>query len=132
MQAISRNRVVYASLTICVVAMGLASRRYDALPSFVQNYAGDTLWALMVFLAIGFLFPRLSTFRLAALALIFAFCIEFSQIYHAPWIDSIRYTRLGGLVLGFGFLWSDLFCYFVGIATGMFAELFYANQNTYR
>ncbi len=42
---------------------------------------------------------------------------------HAPWIDGIRNTTLGGLVLGFGFLLSDLVCYLVGIAAGAFAEL---------
>ncbi|MDO4536447.1 MAG: DUF2809 domain-containing protein, partial [Clostridium perfringens] len=42
-----------------------------------------------------------------------------SQIYHAPWIDSIRNTTLGGLVLGFGFLWSDILCYTIGIAIGV-------------
>ena len=44
--------------------------------------------------------------------------IEISQLYHAPWIDSIRATTLGGLILGFGFLWSDLICYTVGIVIG--------------
>ncbi len=41
--------------------------------------------------------------------------VELSQLYHAPWIDSIRQTTLGGLILGFGFLWSDLACYALGV-----------------
>jgi hypothetical protein len=48
--------------------------------------------------------------------------VEISQLYHAPWIDSIRQTALGGLVLGFGFLWTDLVCYSVGIFIGSFTE----------
>ncbi|MCA9130161.1 MAG: DUF2809 domain-containing protein, partial [Planctomycetales bacterium] len=51
-----------------------------------------------------------------------AFLVEFSQLYHASWIDSIRRTTLGGLVLGFGFLWSDLVCYGIGITLGVVAE----------
>jgi len=43
---------------------------------------------------------------------------EVSQFYHAPWIDSIRSTTLGGLVLGFGFKLSDLVCYCVGVFVG--------------
>ena len=57
------------------------------------------------------------------ISLILAFAVEVSQLYHAPWIDSIRNTTLGGLVLGFGFLWSDLVCYLVGIAAGALIEL---------
>lgn len=59
----------------------------------------------------------------AGISLVLAFAVEVSQLYHAPWIDGIRSTTLGGLVLGFGFLWSDLVCYLVGIAAGSLAEL---------
>ena len=58
----------------------------------------------------------------ALLALTFAWGIEFSQIYHAPWIDDIRATTLGALLLGAGFLWSDLVCYAVGVAIGVVGE----------
>ena len=56
---------------------------------------------------------------MAALALAFSVLIELSQLYHAPWIDGIRQTTLGGLVLGFGFLWSDLACYTAGVACAL-------------
>ena len=51
-----------------------------------------------------------------------AILVETSQLYHATWIDSIRQTTLGGLVLGFGFLWTDLACYAVGIAIAAVIE----------
>lgn len=60
--------------------------------------------------------------RLGALALAFSFCIEISQLYQAHWINAIRQTRLGGLVLGHGFLWGDLVSYTLGVAGGMVAE----------
>ena len=80
------------------------------------------LWALMVFLIFGALLPRHSTMRLALYALLFSYTIEFSQLYHASWIDAIRQTRFGGLVLGFGFLWSDLVSYVMGISIGALGE----------
>ena len=119
---IPRKRLIYLALTICVVALGLASRRYPVFPSSINAYVGDALWALMVFLGFGVLFPRLSTIRLGALALAFSFCIELSQLYQAPWITGIRQTRLGGLVLGHGFLWGDLVSYTLGVASGVLAE----------
>ncbi len=39
---------------------------------------------------------------------------ETLQLYQAPWIQAIRHTKIGGLLLGFGFLWSDIICYFIG------------------
>jgi hypothetical protein len=72
--------------------------------------------------------PRWPTLRVAIAALLFSFAIELGQLYRAPWIDEIRRTTLGGLVLGFGFLWSDLLCYMAGIGTGVVAELLFRKQ----
>lgn len=100
--------------------LGLASRRFgDSLPAFLTAYAGDTLWALLVFLGISALRPDARLWSRGTMALGVAFLVELSQLYHAPWIDGIRATTIGGLVLGFGFLWSDLVCYAVGVTIGM-------------
>lgn len=80
------------------------------------------MWALMVFFGFAVLFNRWPTETIVLATLLFSFGIEISQLYHAPWIDNVRATRLGGLVLGFGFVWSDLLCYSVGIAVGVLAE----------
>ena len=110
-------RRVYAIALVVVIAAGLASRRFGhVLPAFVATYAGDTLSASMVFVGLGFVFPRWSTAKVAATALAFAYLDEISQLYHAPWIDAIRATAPGALVLGYGFLWSDIACYTAGVA----------------
>lgn len=106
-----------------MVVLGLASRQYSrSLPGFIAAYAGDTLWALLVFLGIGAIAPQLRLSQRTWIALGSAIAVEVSQLHHAPWIDAIRHTRLGGLVLGFGFLWSDLLCYGVGVGLGALGE----------
>lgn len=113
---------LHPSRTVVVIA-GLASRRYRGqLPAFWAEYAGDTLGALMLILLVSTLIAGRPILVRAAISLALAFLVEISQLYHAPWIDSIRQTTLGGLVLGFGFLWTDLVCYSVGIATGSLTE----------
>lgn len=114
-----RNRVLYLFLTVFVMILGLLSRKINGLPYILDKYSGDCLWALMVFLFFAFIFNKKGTTFIGSIALIFSYGIEVSQIYHAPWIDSIRSTTLGGLVLGFGFLWSDILCYTIGIAIGV-------------
>jgi glycopeptide antibiotics resistance protein len=119
----NRSRFLYFFYILITVFAGLASRRYAVfLPAWVKLYAGDAIWALMVFFLIAFLFKRKSTLWVAGVALLFSFGIEFSQLYHASWIDTIRATRIGGLILGFGFLWSDLVCYTIGIGFGCLFE----------
>jgi len=118
------QRVIYLLCSIATMLLGLASRRYRAqLPSFVGEYSGDTLWALMSFLVVSLMLAGRPLVRRAGISMSLCIAVEFSQLYHAPWIDSIRDTTLGGLILGFGFLWTDLVCYSVGIATGVLAEL---------
>ncbi|EJQ60748.1 DUF2809 domain-containing protein [Bacillus mycoides] len=118
-----RNRLLYAVFTIVVIILGLSSRKFAfALPDLLNEYLGDALWALMIFTGFGFLFPKIEMKKLAFISLIFCYGIEISQLYHAEWIDSIRATTLGGLVLGYGFLWSDLVAYTIGVGVGMLGE----------
>ena len=121
----TRSRFLYAIIIVIVILSGLASRHLaNLLPEWNKLYLGDALWALMVFFMVGWLFPRNSTVWVALGALVFSYTIEFSQLYHSVWIDTLRYSRLGGLILGYGFLWSDLVCYTAGIAVGLLLEMF--------
>lgn len=122
MQSIYRSRIAYGLLTLSVLLLGLASRRFFGEVPFIKTYVGDVLWALMVFFGLAFLVNRWPTKAVVLATLLVSFGIEISQLYHAPWIDSLRATRLGGLVLGFSFVWSDLLCYSIGVLIGSFIE----------
>ena len=124
-----RNRLLYLILTIIVMVLGLLSRKISGLPKIIELYSGDILWALMVFLLFAFLFNKKSTIFIISWAIIFSYSIEISQLYHAPWIDAIRNTTLGGLILGFGFLWSDLVCYTIGIIVGAIIDIMINKTN---
>jgi hypothetical protein len=120
---VQRSRPIYAIATGLVIGTGLLWRSgLLPLPDFVAKYGGDSLWALVVFLCIGFAFHRSSTMRIALAAVCFAWSAEFLQLYHAPWIDGVRSTRLGHLVLGTVFNVPDLLAYATGIALGALVE----------
>lgn len=115
--------VLYGVCAVLVMMLGLASRRYrEQLPPFLAEYAGDALWALLVFLLISVACSGMATTRRGGMALAFAYLIEFSQVYHADWIDALRRNWFGGLVLGHGFLWTDLVCYAVGVLAGVCSD----------
>lgn len=114
-----RSRWVYAGLVAAAIALGLGSRAIaGALPWWLAKNAGDGLYATMVLFGAGFAWPRMRTRTAAAIAFAWSTAIEFSQALHAPWLDAIRETLPGRLVLGQGFHWSDLACYAVGVALG--------------
>lgn len=115
-----RKVLVYIVFLVITVFCGLLSRSgVFALPGVVRVYGGDVLWGLMVFWCFCIARPCWAGWKAGLGASVFSFGIEFSQFYHAAWIDSIRDTRIGGLVLGYGFKYSDLACYSVGIAFGV-------------
>jgi hypothetical protein len=101
-----------------VVIAGLLSRRAPGLPLWV----GDALWALMIYLLVRLVFMKAMPLKVAAISLATCFIVEFSQLYQAPWINQIRATTLGHLVLGQGFLWSDLAAYTLGVITGFLLD----------
>ncbi len=111
----TRNRFRLIALAAATIALGLASRRYP----IAGNYPGDALWATLVYFLWAFLFP-LRPYRLHfLLAAGTAAAVEFSQLYHAPWIDSLRQTLFGRLVLGSGFDPLDLLAYAIGCLIGL-------------
>lgn len=118
------SRLYYISLTLIIMCLGLLSRKMNSyIPDIVDLFIGDALWALMIYLMIKIVFINLSPKKTAISGIVFCFAIEFSQLYHSSWIDNIRATTLGGLVLGYGFLWSDIVAYLIGIGLGYFLEI---------
>ncbi len=73
-----------------------------------------------------------TTVTTAALAYALCVVVEVSQLYHAPWIDAVRATRLGHLVLGSGFDARDLLAYAVGVAFALLAEQLVVPRSRYR
>lgn len=116
-------RLKYFILTILTMLLGLLSRKFMAyLPDLIAPYLGDMLWATMVYFGFRFLFPKTKTEICFLIAIIFSFGIEISQLYQAQWINNLRATTLGALILGHGFLWSDLICYTIGVFIGCFID----------
>jgi hypothetical protein len=81
----------------------------------VVKYGGDIIWAGMFLFFMRIFFARMPLWKLASICYAMGVADEVLQLYHASWIEAIRHTRIGGLILGFGFLWSDIICYAIGI-----------------
>lgn len=122
--SVARSRWRYAVAVAVVIAAGLGSRAVaPALPWWLAKNAGDVLYATMVFFGIGFVAPRIRTSTAAVIALAFCAAIECSQLVHTPWLDAVRDTLPGHLVLGQGFHAFDLACYAIGVALGVVLEI---------
>ncbi len=122
-----RNRFVYFGLILLTIACGLASRT-SIIPNLIYPYLGDALYATMSFFIFGWLLQKQKTLTIALTALVFCFLIETAQLIQADWLIAIRTSRVGALVLGSGFLWSDLVAYVFGVMLGAMVEILFIKK----
>jgi len=120
-----KSRITFFVLIVVTIILGLLSRHFAIIPLFI----GDILWATMVYFIARFIFITKPIKFIVIVSLLFCYAIEFSQLYKAPWIDNLRHTLFGRLVLGDTFLWTDLLCYTVGVAIGILADKIISRSN---
>ena len=99
-------------LVLCAAGLFVRSRN-TVSPNFFTAYFPDAAWTMAVYCGFGLLFCRDARLHFFA-SLAVSFLIELSQLWRPPFLETLRATTIGGLVLGYGFLWSDLVCYTVG------------------
>ena len=110
-----RHSKIYIPIVLFIIAIGIPSRLYSQhFPNWYVTYAGDFLWSMLVYFLFANIF-QLSTKIAFLSSLVFAYTIEVSQLFHPAWLESIRSIKVFALILGHGFLWSDILAYTLGI-----------------
>jgi hypothetical protein len=118
---------VRAGLCLCIIACGLALRRFGfglGLPSSVVKYGGSMLWGTMVFFLVAILARHWSRARIAVISAAIAIGVELFRLVHAPWLDGFRLTAAGALLLGRIFSPWDMLAYGAGIGFGILLDRF--------
>ena len=86
-----------------------------------RDYSGGVAYVVFWILAYTFLKPTAPALPVSLIVLFLTCCLEFLQQWHPPWLEAIRRTLPGRLVLGTTFSWSDFPPYFVGAFIGFAA-----------
>jgi Protein of unknown function (DUF2809) len=106
------------SLTLITV-LGFWSKFYRGIgQELLNNSLSSIPYEIFWILLIVFLFPKVSP-RLAAIAIFLVTSgFEVLQLWQPAWLQAIRATLPGRLLLGNSFTWSDFFFYLIGCAIG--------------
>ncbi len=108
------GRIIFALAIVFLCVSALYTRKISGQhPIFFNIYYPDTAWTMAVYCGFGMIFRKGTKLNLPA-ALIVSYMVEISQLFSTPFLTAARATVIGGLILGFGFLWSDILCYTVG------------------
>lgn len=109
----NRKKILwYLGGVMFLIALGLLSRRLSVIPASI----GDALWAMTVYCCWRIVLIRKRPAASALAAIIASFAIELSQLLTMEWLVRLRMTFIGHMLLGQGFLWTDLVAYTIGIA----------------
>lgn len=124
---IIRSRVARLLGIIFIIALGLGSRRFTLFPASFGKYPGNVLWALLVLVGLGFIFVTSHPAKLALVALLISYAVEFGKFYHGAWLEALRNSVLGHLVLGYAFSAANLLCYTIGVVLGFVIDVWSAH-----
>ncbi len=120
---IAKRRLVASALVPLIIAFGLGCKFYRGVGSdWINNWgpasvAYEVLFMLLVFIVV----PRSDAIVRIAIGVCVGTClIEFLQLWKPGWLEAVRATLPGRLVLGNSFSWWDFPAYFVGCILGIF------------
>ena len=115
---VKRDLRVYVPLMAFLILAGLPARAFqEKLPYWYTQYFGDFLWAMLIYFLCATIL-RMKAMHALLVALSTTYLIEISQLFRPDWLEYLRSLRICALVLGYGFLWSDLVAYALGICLG--------------
>ena len=120
------SRLPYFLSLIITIILGLLSRIISALPLWI----GDSLWAVAVYLGFRLFFTSKKPEATALIATLVSFVVECSQMIRWAPLDKLRATTIGHLLLGQGFLLSDLAAYLLGISLIYTLDILVCQRNT--
>lgn len=119
----SRQRAPHLLAAVLVIGVGLLTR-WPAwpLPPAVAKYLGSILWGAMVYYLLRACRPNGRETTAVIAAIIVAAGVEFSQLWHVPWLDAFRRTTIGVLLIGRFFAYADIVAYSAGILVAFGVE----------
>lgn len=112
-QSLRRRRLALLATAVATVAAGLTVHFLLAGP--VADFAGDALYAVLVYLVIAFVQPRLPSVSTGAVALLLCAAVETFQLTGIPHDITERFPP-AALLLGSTFSGLDLLAYALGAA----------------
>ncbi len=100
-----------AAALLLTILTGYLLRFHAPIPPLLRDACGGMAYVLAFAILASYILPP----TLSALtALAFTCLIEFLQLWHPPFLEAVRHTLPGRLLLGTTFHWSDFPPYFAG------------------
>lgn len=122
-----KYRIILLINIILIIPLGYTVRFYHGIaPEWVNDCLGAIAYQIFWILFVLFIYPKASLIWTAVGVFFFTCGIEFLQLWQPPWLQALRATLPGRLVLGNSFTLSDFPPYLIGSLLGwVWAKLLY-------
>jgi hypothetical protein len=102
-----------------IVPFGLATKFYPGVgQAWLNDAFGGIPYEIFWMLAIALIWPQLRPGKIAVIVFTTTCWLEFLQLWQPGWLQGVRATLPGRLVLGNSFTWSDFPYYAIGCVVG--------------
>ncbi|MBD2079451.1 DUF2809 domain-containing protein [Leptolyngbya sp. FACHB-17] len=101
-----------------IIPLGYFVRFSPLFPNWFSDVFGSIAYQIFFISLVQFCFPKTPIAKTVIGVFIFACAIEFLQLWQPPFLQAIRATPPGRLILGNTFLWSDFPSYAIGSTVG--------------
>lgn len=103
-----RYRLKLLLSLMLVILVGYSTRFYlPAEVEWLRNLLGNIFYEIFWILLAVFLFPQVSLLKIAIGVCLASCAIEGLQLWQPPFLQTLRATLPGKLVLGNSFVWVD-------------------------
>jgi uncharacterized membrane protein YGL010W len=121
MPTLRQYRLILLLNILIVVPLGYVVR-FANLPNLagLHDFLGGILYQVFWILAVLFFSPRSSIVKVAIAVCLAGWAIEFLQLWQPPFLQAMRATLPGRLILGNTFTLTDLPQYPIGSLVGWF------------
>jgi hypothetical protein len=116
--AIKRSAVLLLSI-LFIIPLGLLTKVYlGPGHNWVNHFLGGVFYEIFFCLMAAIFFPAARPWKIAGWVFLITALLEFLQLYHPVWLEWLRATWLGHLLIGSTFNMWDFPHYLFGCALG--------------
>ncbi|HEY9668263.1 MAG TPA: DUF2809 domain-containing protein [Coleofasciculaceae cyanobacterium] len=129
---VSKYRIALLISIVLIVPLGYLVRFYGPAPAWLNDWLGSIAYEIFWILLFALFLPHASPVWIAVGVCLATCALEFLQLWQPPFLQAMRATLPGRLVLGNTFTWSDFPAYFIGSFLGWVWMLVLRQQSQVR
>ena len=114
----TRERIGLAAILLCLIPMGYGLRFRAPIAPEWRDATGGAVYVTLWIVFVALFWVRNAAWKISVAVLSITCFLEFLQLWHPAWLETLRATFPGRVLLGTTFGWDDFPPYLAGAILG--------------